>query len=131
VLRIGRAQAPQQRADASREFFRCERLGHVVVGARLETSHHVVGVAARGDHDDGHAALGANLTTQLEAVDAGEHDVDQHHVGRVRGKERHGVLAGRGLVDGPAFVFERQTHRRADALVIFDGKNARAHDDSS
>ena len=42
----------QQGADAGRQLLRRERLGEVVVGARLEAGHHVVGVGAGRDHHD-------------------------------------------------------------------------------
>ena len=57
-----------------------------LVGASFEPSDHVVGVASRCDHHNGHAAFGANPPTQLETIDARQHDVDQHHIGRVSDK---------------------------------------------
>ena len=122
-----RADAPQQGPDASRQLLRGERLGEVVVGARLEPGDDVVGVVAGGDHHDRHVAVTAQRAAQLEAVDARQHDVDQHHVGQRAVEQVDRVLAAAGLVDGPALVLERQLHRRADALVVFDGQDAGSH----
>ena len=49
---LGPGGPPQQGADARRQLLGLERLGDVVVGARLETGDHVVGVGPGGDHDD-------------------------------------------------------------------------------
>ena len=69
----------------------------------------------------------ANRPADLEAVDAREHDVDQHDVGRIglEGVER--FLAGGGLDDVPTLVFEGEFDRGADALVVLDGQDARSH----
>ena len=57
----------------------------------------------------------------------GQHDVDQHHVGGLALEVLEGVLAGGRLGDLPALVLEGQAHRGADALVVLDGEDARAH----
>ena len=127
ALDLGGADPAQQRPDAGRQLLGGEGLGEVVVGARLEAGDHVVGVVASGHHDDGHVAGAADRAAELEAVHARQHDVDQYHVGRVRLEEGDGVLAGRGLVDRPALVLERETHGGADSLVVLDRQDPRSH----
>ena len=51
------AGPPQQGPDAGRQLLGHERLGDVVVGPGLEAGHHVVGVGAGRDHDDGNRAV--------------------------------------------------------------------------
>ena len=125
--RIGGAGPPQQGPDAGRELLGGERLGEVVVGAGLEPGHHVVGVGPGGDHDDRDVAVAADRPADLEAVDAREHDVDQHDVGGVAVERVEGVLAVVGLLDGPALVLEGHLDRGADAFVVFDGQDAGTH----
>ncbi len=126
AARVAGPHPAEQRPDAGRQLLGGERLGQVVVGTRLEARHDVVGVGAGRDHDDrdvGHPADGA---ADVEAVDAGQHDVDQHDVGRLalEGVER--LLAGVGLLDRPALVLERQLDRGADALVVLDQQDPHA-----
>ncbi len=122
-----RAHAPQQRPDARRELLRGERLGEVVVGAGLQTGDHVVRVGAGRHHHDRHVARAAQVAAQLEAVDARQHDVDQHDVARLTLEEDDRRLAAVRLVDRPALVLERQLDRGADALVVLNGQNPRSH----
>ena len=84
---LGRAGPPQQGADAGGQLLGDERLGHVVVGARLEPSHDIVGVGPRRHDDDGHRALAAQGAAALEAVHARQHEVDQGDVGGRVGEE--------------------------------------------
>ena len=127
VAAIGLAGPPQQRADAGRQLLRGERLREVVVGAGLEAGDDVVGVGPGGDHDDRDVARAPDRPAHLEAVDAREHDVDEHDVGRVAVERLERVLAGLGLLDLPALVLEGHLDRGADALVVLDGQDARAH----
>ena len=127
VSGLGAACSPEQRPDAGRQLLRRERLGEVVVGARLEPGDDVVGVVAGRDHDDRHVARLAQRAAQLEPVDARQHDVDQHDVGGLAAERLERVLAAGGLLDGPALVLERQLHRRADALVVLDGQDPGSH----
>ena len=85
----------QQRADAGRQLLGCERLGEVVVGAGLEPGDHVVGVGPGRHHDDRHVARSADRPAHLEAVDAGQHDVDEHDVGRLAAEGLERFLAAR------------------------------------
>ncbi len=57
----------------------------------------------------------------------GQHDVDQHDVGRVAVERLEGVLAVVGLLDDPALVLEGHLDRGADAFVVFDGQDAGSH----
>ena len=64
---------------------------------------------------------------QLEAVDARQHDVDQHHVGGRAREQLDRLLTTLGFVDGPTLVLERELHRRPDAFVVLDGKDSCSH----
>jgi hypothetical protein len=85
--------AAKRGVDAGEELLDAEGLGHVVVGAEVERPH-LVGLRASGrQHDDPHGRALAQLTAQLEAVDARQHEVEQHGIGLARLEHGHGVQA--------------------------------------
>jgi hypothetical protein len=86
-----------------------------------------VGVGPGRHHDDGDVGHPTDGPADVEAVDAGEHDVDEDDVGRLalEGVER--LLAGVGFLDRPALVLEGQLDGGTDALVVFDGQDAGTH----
>ena len=57
-----------------------ERLGDVVVGAQVQALGLVRGGALGGQQDDRYGPGGAQLAHDLDAVQVGHHDVQQHHV---------------------------------------------------
>ncbi len=124
---VRRPGPSQHCADACGEFLGDERFGEVVVGTCLEAGTHGVGVGAGGDHDDRHVAQSADGAADIEPVDAGEHDVDEHDVAGLAGERRDRVLAVGGLRDLPALVLQRQLHRRADSFVVLDGQDSCTH----
>ena len=113
--------------DAGGQLLGHEGLGDVVVGAGLEPGHHVVGVVAGRDHDHRHRTGPAELPAALEAVDAGQHQVDEDDIGRLVGEALEPDLTGAGLVDLVALVLEGQAHRGADALVVLHEEDSVAH----
>ena len=76
--RLGRSEP---RADACDELLGVERLDDIVVRSALEAAHDVGGVGLRGEHDHRHAGLGTDLRAHLDAVLAGQHEVEEHEVG--------------------------------------------------
>ncbi len=76
------ARAAQQRAQAGEQLLERERLGQVVVGARLQARDAVADAVARGEHQDRRAVAGvAQPAADLEAVEPGHQDVEQDRVG--------------------------------------------------
>ena len=87
--------APQQRLDPAHQLAQRERLGDVVVGAELEAHDLVELVVAGGQEQDRCLGPdGAQPAEHLEAVDAGQADVEQDEVGRLVGGELEPLLAG-------------------------------------
>jgi hypothetical protein len=74
------AVAAHDRADARDQLDRREGLGDVVVGARLEAEDLVGLLPARGDHDDRHVLALAEGAADLDAVEAGQVEIEQHQV---------------------------------------------------
>ena len=88
-------------AHACEQLARRERLGDVVVRATLEAHHAIDLLAARGHHDDRRRDAGAQLAADLEAVDPGEHEIEQDDVGalaqrRTRRRRARSPRASRG-----------------------------------
>ena len=77
-LRAGRPA--QDGADAGGQLVGVERLGDVVVGAEVEALGLVGGRALRGQQDDRDRPALAQLAHDLDAVEVGHHDVEQHDV---------------------------------------------------
>ena len=88
AARAAPLDAAQQRLDPRDELAHRERLGHVVVGADAEADEHVGLVVAGGEHEDRDRALGLDAAADLEAVDAGQHDVEHDDVGVAAGRRR-------------------------------------------
>ena len=85
--------------EPGQQLVHAERLGDVVVGAGVEGGHLVgLGVAHR-QHDDRHLGPAPQARDHLDAVDAGQAEVEDHHVGVVLGGEAERLLAGRRQVD--------------------------------
>ena len=74
------ADAAHVRADPREQLARRERLGDVVVGADLEAEHAIGFFAARGHHDDRHVDARAQLAADLDAVAAGQHQIEHDAV---------------------------------------------------
>ncbi len=66
-------------ADAGEEFACVEGLGEVVVGTHLEADDAVDVFAACGEEEDAVGGGGTEAGEEFEAVDAGEHDVEEDH----------------------------------------------------
>ena len=75
---------PQHGLDARDQLAGAERLGQVVVGAEPEPEDLVALLALGRQHDDRDAALGAKLAADFQAVDLGQHQVEDHQVRRRR-----------------------------------------------
>ena len=86
----GVVEAADPGPDPGDELLGLERLDDVVVGPGLEADDHVDGVALGGEHHDRHAGLGADLLADVDAVLAGQHQVEQHQVGPVVAERRRG-----------------------------------------
>ena len=84
--------APQDRADAREQLAERVGLGHVIVRADLQTDDFVDLGAFGGEHDDRHAALLADAPAQGRAVDARQHQVEQHQVDAALGEQLQALL---------------------------------------
>ena len=84
---------------AGDDFGQAQRLGDVVGGALVETGHDVLGLGAGADKNDRDVAggrVGLQAAAGFQAVQAGQHDVEQDQVGLDPLGEIEGALAGNG-----------------------------------
>src|SRR5688572_6994660 len=85
TLRAGRHLSPsasEYRPDSGYEFSNGEGLGHVVIGTEFQSDYLVDLLPSRGQHDDRQRwAVGTNRLADLEAAEAGHHDVQNHKIG--------------------------------------------------
>ena len=84
-------------SDAGKEFAGVEGLGEVVVRAHLEADDAVDVFATGGEEEDAVGREGAEAGEDFEAVDAGEHDVEEDHG---PGAGARGFEAGVAAMDG-------------------------------
>ena len=84
-----------------------ERLGHVVVGARVEALDLVLPAVTRGENEDGEAAiLGPPATDHLETGQLGQAQVDDRHIDGIFKAREQALLAVGGNVHGEARLGE-------------------------
>src|SRR6187397_1320644 len=75
--------SPDQGPNPRHELREGERLDEVIVGAGVQALDAVADVVASGEHEDGRpSAPGTELATNGEAVELGEHDVEDDRVVR-------------------------------------------------
>ena len=90
-LLLGRRRSAQRRAEPGEELVHAERLGDVVVGAGVEGGD-LVGLAfAHREHDDRHVGPAAQAADHLDAVDAGQAEVEDDEVGVLARGERRAL----------------------------------------
>ena len=117
--------AAQHRADPGDDLLEAEGLGHIVVPADGQPLDLVVEAVPGGDEDDRDvpAAL-AQLAGHREAVEVGEHDVEDDEVGIASGGEveRGGSVGGhRHLETGEP---ERGREQLTDVRLVLDDEQA-------
>ena len=117
----GAVVAADPRPDPGDELLGLERLDDVVVGARLQADDDVDGVALGGEHDDRYAGLGPDLLADVDAVLAGQHQVEQHDVGPVVVERLHReVPAGHHPAVETLLAQHDREHLRQRGVVVHD-----------
>jgi hypothetical protein len=124
---VARLAAPQHRADARQQLVEVERLGHVVVGTKVERAHLVDDLVAGGEHDDRHLAVQPQAAADLEAVRPRHGDVEQHHVGPVvaRGRQRRVAVGNRAHLE--ALVGQTPLEQPDDLRIVVDQQQPSCH----
>ena len=112
-------------AHARLQLADLEGLDEVVVGAGIETGELVVKRVARREHQyrRGLLRLLAQAPTQVQAVHAGQHEVEHDHVVAVLGGQAQAARTVAGVVHAESAVFQVFTDHAGDAAVVFDQQN--------
>jgi len=111
-------RAPEQGLRSRDQLLRVERLGQVVVRPHLEPDHHVGDLVARGEHDDWHLALLADLFADRQPIRAGQHDVQDHEVGLELAEPRQRLGAVAYSLDLVALTCQVETCQLDDVCFV-------------
>ena len=111
--------SPQDRLDVRQKHVGVERLGNVIVGAQFESQDLLQLTAACGDEDDRRGVrLLAEMPERIQAIHAGQPDVEEHQVRWIAAGESERVLhAGRSghPVTG---TLQAESHAAAEQGII-------------
>src|ERR1017187_8860538 len=117
----------QQAADAGDEDGEFKGLGQVIVGSGGKAAQDIFGMAARGEHQGWNELTGlTQLGHYREAVDAGQHDIEDHHV-ESRGlafEQRQRGFPGVHQLHFPAFRLQIEAQAAGQVLLVFHHENA-------
>src|SRR5665647_3924585 len=127
LLRLRFVTATQSGTHAGYELLSLERLQDVVVSAGLEPDHDVDGVGARRQHDDRNAGLGTDPAAYLDAVDPGQHQVQQHDVRPALAKQRHRSGSVSAVHDVQTLVAQDDAQHLGQRQIVIDDEYATLH----
>ena len=125
------ARAPQQRVYPRDEFHHAEGFRQIVVGTGIEPYYFVELGALGREHHDGEVlgrCIAAQGLQQNETVVAGQHNVQQHRIGRLERAPLNKTVA---IVERTHFhtrLMQRIGSQVADMLVVFHVIDPFSHD---
>lgn len=121
---VGPAQARTHPGD---QLLRLERFDHVVIGAGFQAQHHIDGVGLRRQHHDGHTRIGTQHTADVDAVHAGQHQVEKHQIGTDlpdRGQSLRAVAHHEGL---ETLAAQHDRQHLGECILVVDDEDAGLH----
>src|SRR5665647_1638430 len=127
LLRLRFVTATQSGTHAGYELLGLERLQDIVVSAGLESDHDVDGVGARRQHDDRNTGLGTDPATHLDAVDPGQHEIQQHDVRATLAKQRHRRGSVGAVHDVQALVAQDDAQHLGQRQIVIHDEYATLH----
>ena len=114
---------PDYRPHASDEFPRTERLRDIVVRSQFEAGDDIGLFAACGDHDDrnlGRIGRPPKAAADLQAVDAGKHQIEQQRSRHLAAGQVEAALTVRGCAHRKPGLFEVVANQFGNILFVFD-----------
>ncbi len=129
LLRRRLLRPAQPRPDPGHELLGLERLDDVVVRARLQADHHVDRVALRRQHHDRHAGLGSDQPADLNAVTAGQHQIEQYKIGFGLPKSSERFVAVRYERRLETLTTKHDSEHLGQCCVVVDDQDASLHID--
>ena len=118
----------QHGANARQQLARLKGLGQVVIRAQLQADDAVHCVALGREHEHRHAGgcagQGADAAAHLQAVHAGEHEIENDQIGRafLHGSQAAGAVALVGK--GKAGLLQVFAHHAGQAGIVFNHQKA-------
>ena len=122
--------ARRSSARAGDELVRAERLGDVVVRPELEADDAIGFLRARGQHDDRDRArlhVGADRAADFEAIDVGQHQVEDEQVGWARRDRRQGFTSRGDHLRREARLAQIAGDEIGNIPVVFHDEHAGSH----
>ena len=109
------------------QLVHAERLGDVVVGARVKGCDLLSLRDPRGQDDDRHGRPSPKASDHVDAVDVGESEIEYDRVGMAASGERQRLGSGRRQLDVIAAGAQVQVHGAEDrSLVVYWRSHASA-----
>jgi hypothetical protein len=115
--------APQGGFDACHQFTRAEGFGDVIVRADGQADDFVGFFGAGGQQDDIHVRFAAQAGEQFDAVEAGQHDIEQDQVWFEGARSFQARFAVAGGQDFVAFGFQVGADKFENAGFVVDDKD--------
>ena len=122
-FRLFRARAAEIGADARQEFLHAERLGDVIVGARIQRLNLSPLLTAHREHDDGNLRLRPQMAAQFQAVHVGHGQVGDDHIRRPVFHDLERRFAVVGNADVVSVAGQRSPQHPRDLGFIVDYEN--------
>ena len=118
------ALSPQERLNPRHELARGERLGEVVVAANLEAHDPVDLLGPCREEDDKRIGEGPDAEEDLEPVEPGQHDVEDHDVGQEGADLLDRVRPVGGLGNRHPLSLQEPPNDRTDRRLVVDDEHA-------
>ncbi len=124
VLMVGAsspaARAAQRGAHPGQQLVHAERLGHVVVGAGIQSGHFLGLFGTGGQHDDRDGRPAAQPTNHVDAVDVRQTEVDDNQIRLPLGGEVQAGTTILGDLNVVAARLEVHPQRAAELGLVVD-----------
>ena len=122
------APAPQNRADAGEKLAWIERLGQIVVGADLKADDPIRFLAARGQHQDWRLRARPDIAADFEAIEIGQHHVENDGVERRAVERGQTFAAGETELDSKTGRAQIVGHHGGQPRIVVNDEKAIRHD---
>ncbi len=116
-------KASQHSFHTGQEFLGVERLQDVVVGAQLQTDDFVQRITSGSQHQNRHVRLPAQLTHDVKAAHAGQHQVKDDHIGVDCAHHRHDRVSCIAGGNFKTIFFEIKFQQLTDMFIVIDDQD--------